>query len=43
MKMIQKGLFRVCFSTNYHVELLYYMEEEKGDGNLGSGGGGDGK
>ena len=22
MKMIQKGLFRVCFN---HVELLYYM------------------
>ena len=25
MKMIQKGHFRVCFSTNYHVELLYHM------------------
>ena len=25
MKMIQRGHFRVCFSTNYHVELLYYM------------------
>ena len=21
----KKGLFRVCFSTNYHVELLYYV------------------
>ena len=25
MKMVQKCLFRVCFSTNYHVELLYYI------------------
>ena len=25
MKMLQKGHFRVCFSTNYHVELLYHM------------------
>ena len=24
MKMIQRGLFRVYFLTNYHVE-LYYM------------------
>ena len=25
MKIIKNGLFRVCFSTNFHVELLYYM------------------
>ena len=23
MKIIKSGLFRVCFLTNYHVELLY--------------------
>ena len=26
MKIIENGLFRVCFSTNFHVELLYYMD-----------------